>query len=131
MPNHALSLLALLILTTELLFPSVTFFPKYFLFVPLCLLSWFYFRLRFLGKVLSVERVGTNTKNTDSLSESQSRKDSSAPLPLLLKDSSNPVNSVYAGEPIAPRLGVDYPFPPQLEYVPYINAEVLMPSTFL
>ena len=88
-----------------------------FSFCKTCLFTRYYFRLRFLGKVLSVERVGSDTKNTDSQSDSQSGKDSSGPLQLSLKDASNPVSSVYGGEPIAPRLGVDYPFPPHLEYV--------------
>ncbi|ONK62763.1 uncharacterized protein A4U43_C07F7890 [Asparagus officinalis] len=71
-------------------------------------------RLRFLGKVLTVERVGSNPKSTSTKSEAQP-KDSSQPASLL-KDPANPVNSVYASEPIASRLGVDYPFPPHLEY---------------
>lgn len=73
-------------------------------------------RLKFLGKVLTVERVGSNTKCTDSQSDSQARRDSSGPASSSLKDSSNTRNPVCGGEPIAPRLGVDYSFPPHLEY---------------
>ncbi|XP_038980348.1 U11/U12 small nuclear ribonucleoprotein 65 kDa protein [Phoenix dactylifera] len=74
-------------------------------------------RLRFLGKVLTVERAGKlNLKNTNQQSEEQPVKGSSgAPAPLL-DSSTNLKKSVPDGEPIAARLGVDYPFPPHLEY---------------
>lgn len=88
-----------------------------------------YFRLKFLGKVLTVERIGSNTKNTNSQNNSEVRRDSSGPTSLL-KDSSDTRNSVYGGEPIAPRLGVDYPFPPHLEYVLCIHDEVFMLTSF-
>ncbi|KAK9156510.1 hypothetical protein Scep_003084 [Stephania cephalantha] len=64
--------------------------------------------LRFLGKVLSVEIAGKPSTNSNN---------SNIPT-TLMKDA--PLNlSIGSGpgaEPIAPRLGVDYPFPPHLEY---------------
>ncbi|XP_061944355.1 U11/U12 small nuclear ribonucleoprotein 65 kDa protein-like isoform X2 [Populus nigra] len=72
--------------------------------------------LRFLGKVLSVERASK-------LSEAQQGKESVPPTSLI-EDASvtrdvadgSKFSSFPASEPIAPRLGVDYPFPPHLEY---------------
>ncbi|KAJ6799592.1 U11/U12 small nuclear ribonucleoprotein 65 kDa protein [Iris pallida] len=69
-------------------------------------------RLRFLGKVLVVERAGrVGQKDAGPQGEGQGAKGSGAPPAF-----SAPKGSVSAGEPIAPRLGVDYPFPPNLEY---------------
>ncbi|WOK95903.1 hypothetical protein Cni_G04610 [Canna indica] len=74
-------------------------------------------RLRFLGKVLTVERAGkANSKSADQKSESQSKKDSTSINPAHLKESFLNQKKLSTGEPIAPRLGVDYPFPPHLEY---------------
>ncbi|KAI5554704.1 hypothetical protein POPTR_019G031700v4 [Populus trichocarpa] len=72
--------------------------------------------LSFLGKVLSVERASK-------LSEAQQGKESVPPTSLI-EDASvtrdvgdgSKFRSFPASEPIAPRLGVDYPFPPHLEY---------------
>ncbi|GER42393.1 RNA binding protein [Striga asiatica] len=77
--------------------------------------------LRFLGRVLSVERaskVAENTKHQERGKEI--RKDSTSNM----KDSSVPKGSsdnqragyIHASQPIAEKLGVDYPFPPHLEY---------------
>jgi hypothetical protein len=84
-----------------------------------CLFFFLFFlvRLRFLGKVLSVERASK-------LSEAQQGKESVPPTSLI-EDASvtrdvgdgSKFRSFPASEPIAPRLGVDYPFPPHLEYV--------------
>ncbi|RWR97664.1 RNA recognition motif domain-containing protein [Cinnamomum micranthum f. kanehirae] len=82
-------------------------------------------RLRFLGKVLSVERAGkalSDNKNRES--EGQLAKDSSSSAASLLKGTpitgnvakGNNPGSEPISEPIAPRLGVDYQFPPHLEY---------------
>eukprot|EP00268_Persea_americana_P038748 TRINITY_DN3837_c0_g1_i10.p1 TRINITY_DN3837_c0_g1~~TRINITY_DN3837_c0_g1_i10.p1 ORF type:complete len:538 (-),score=126.06 TRINITY_DN3837_c0_g1_i10:670-2091(-) len=82
-------------------------------------------RLRFLGKVLSVERAGkalSDNKNRES--EGQLAKDSSSSAASLLKGTpitgnvtkGNIPGSEPISEPIAPRLGVDYQFPPHLEY---------------
>ncbi|KAH6755478.1 RNA-binding family protein [Perilla frutescens var. hirtella] len=77
--------------------------------------------LRFLGKVLSVERASKaieGTKQQDS--ERVVRKDATS----MVTDASAPKGSshdytgsnIHATEPIAEKLGVDYPFPPHLEY---------------
>ncbi|XVF30911.1 hypothetical protein REPUB_Repub16aG0099300 [Reevesia pubescens] len=80
--------------------------------------------LRFLGKVLSVERVSKPSKdNKPQQTGVQLGKD----LPQsasLVKDANltrdlnqgSRSGSLPATEPIAPRLGVDYLFPPHLEY---------------
>ncbi|XP_044499464.1 U11/U12 small nuclear ribonucleoprotein 65 kDa protein [Mangifera indica] len=70
--------------------------------------------LRFLGKVLTVERA---TK----LHEDSKLKDTEAKPRSLMEDSTDHNKGLKSGglpasELIAPRLGVDYPFPPFLEY---------------
>ncbi|XP_072985075.1 U11/U12 small nuclear ribonucleoprotein 65 kDa protein isoform X1 [Typha latifolia] len=72
-------------------------------------------RLRFLGKVISVERAGqSNAKISSQQHQDKLAKDMLHPP---IKDSfTNRNNLTSGGEPIAPRLGVDYPFPPHLEY---------------
>ncbi|XP_034686345.1 U11/U12 small nuclear ribonucleoprotein 65 kDa protein-like isoform X2 [Vitis riparia] len=79
--------------------------------------------LRFLGKVLLVERANKPTEDDKQKSEALFGKDLTKPASLIkdftmardlgegLKSSSLP-----ASEPIAARLGIDYPFPPHLEY---------------
>ncbi|CAL5343031.1 unnamed protein product [Camellia sinensis] len=78
--------------------------------------------LCFLGKVLSVERANKPTENNkNQQGAGQSGKHSSS----LTKDSTpnrdlnegSKLGSFSASDPIAERLGVDYPFPPHLEYV--------------
>ena len=83
-------------------------------------------RLRFLGKVLLVERANKPTEDDKQKSEALFGKDLTKPVSLIkdftmagdlsegLKSSSLP-----ASEPIAARLGIDYPFPPHLEYVSF------------
>ncbi|MQL91397.1 hypothetical protein Taro_024018 [Colocasia esculenta] len=82
-------------------------------------------RLRFLGKVLSVERAGkVISDDMHQKNEAQSAKESSIQSAPSLNDQSvmeklskaSYVSSVASGEPIASRLGVDYPFPPYLSY---------------
>ncbi|KAH9784362.1 rna-binding region-containing protein 3 [Citrus sinensis] len=73
--------------------------------------------LRFLGKVLSVERASKpNEENKHKHFEAQSI--SSMKEAAVTRNQREGLNSgsVPAAEPIAPRLGVDYPFPPHLEY---------------
>ncbi|CAM0908852.1 unnamed protein product [Alopecurus aequalis] len=71
-------------------------------------------RLRFLGKVLIVERANqpnaknANEKHQDQLAQGMPQ------VPSM--NSQNHKNSASTSEPIASRLGVDYPFPPHLEY---------------
>lgn len=77
-------------------------------------------RLRFLGKVLSVERAGNKPTLDSKLKASQAHSGEDAiPPTSLAKDATQHFSSgsMPASEPIAPRLGVDYPFPPHLEYV--------------
>ncbi|CAN1813837.1 U11/U12 small nuclear ribonucleoprotein 65 kDa protein [Linum perenne] len=76
--------------------------------------------LRFLGKVLTVEKANNRGKQ----SEDQGRKDNVVPISRAEDAHStgreftlNSKSGPYLGsEPIAPKLGVDYPFPPHLEY---------------
>ncbi|XP_034220578.1 U11/U12 small nuclear ribonucleoprotein 65 kDa protein isoform X3 [Prunus dulcis] len=76
--------------------------------------------LRFLGKVLKVERATANNDkpsqaaNKDSLSITATSKSSLVHNPTSNRDIQE--TEVSRSEPIAPRLGVDYPFPPHLEY---------------
>ncbi|XP_062215731.1 U11/U12 small nuclear ribonucleoprotein 65 kDa protein-like [Phragmites australis] len=71
-------------------------------------------RLRFLGKVLMVERANQpNTKNAYVKHQDQSVHGASQ-VPSM--SSLNQTNPASFAEPIAPKLGVDYPFPPHLEY---------------
>ncbi|XP_024375226.1 U11/U12 small nuclear ribonucleoprotein 65 kDa protein [Physcomitrium patens] len=86
-------------------------------------------RLRFLGKILSVERaIPESSKDGLSGDSSMARStDAGAdtipphppPEPPLVPQTSE-IHQAGRGatgmEPIAPALGVDYPFPPQLEY---------------
>ncbi|KAL1554528.1 U11/U12 small nuclear ribonucleoprotein 65 kDa protein [Salvia divinorum] len=67
--------------------------------------------LRFLGKVMSVERANKveGTKQQDK--EREVRKDAAS----VVKDASVG-SSTHASEPIAQKLGIEYPFPPHLEY---------------
>ncbi|EOY10723.1 RNA-binding family protein isoform 4 [Theobroma cacao] len=80
--------------------------------------------LRFLGKVLSVERASKTTEdNKPQQTGVQPGKDFPQSASMV-KDASlardlnqgSRLRSVPTSEPIAPRLGVDYPFPPHLEY---------------
>ncbi|TVU47216.1 hypothetical protein EJB05_06808 [Eragrostis curvula] len=71
-------------------------------------------RLRFLGKVLIVERANQpNAKNAHVKHQDQSTH--GAPQ-VPNSSSQNQKDPSSNAEPIAPKLGVDYPFPPQLEY---------------
>ncbi|KAL5218479.1 hypothetical protein ABZP36_019163 [Zizania latifolia] len=71
-------------------------------------------RLRFLGKVLIVERANQpNSKNTNENHQEQSAHGTSQVLSTNYLNQKNPISSA---EPIAPKLGVDYPFPAHLEY---------------
>ncbi|KAL9431497.1 hypothetical protein AB3S75_026644 [Citrus x aurantiifolia] len=83
--------------------------------------------LRFLGKVLSVERASKpNEENKHKHFEAQSI--SSMKEAAVTRNQREGLNSgsIPAGEPIAPRLGVDYPFPPHLEYAyPPVDGNIL------
>ncbi|XP_078160479.1 RNA-binding (RRM/RBD/RNP motifs) family protein isoform X2 [Carex rostrata] len=70
-------------------------------------------RLRFLGKVLIVERACKNSK----IGQDETTKEIlSGSNPMQNKASINQNKLAAGSEPIAPTLGVDYPFPPHLEY---------------
>ncbi|GLJ53369.1 hypothetical protein SUGI_1137910 [Cryptomeria japonica] len=69
-------------------------------------------RLRFLGKILSVERA--EPLNSVGRKEGEAEKQD----PPLSKENQQLTGDgpKFVGEPIAPTLGIDYPFPPHLEY---------------
>uniref|UniRef100_A0A7N0ZWM2 RRM domain-containing protein n=1 Tax=Kalanchoe fedtschenkoi TaxID=63787 RepID=A0A7N0ZWM2_KALFE len=79
--------------------------------------------LRFLGKVLFVERAKKRDENTFQTAGGQVGKDIISSQSLA-KETSTIINNcsaskigiLPAGEPIATKLGIDYPFPPHLEY---------------
>ncbi|KAL3506680.1 hypothetical protein ACH5RR_032062 [Cinchona calisaya] len=78
--------------------------------------------LRFLGKVLSVERAIQQVKDDKSEEDGNKRGSDFTSLTkgaTISKDQreGSKLGSALASEPIAERLGVDYPFPPFLEYV--------------
>lgn len=85
-------------------------------------------RLRFLGKILLVERAKPLSGNQNKDSNKTEYGQQAPPLTkyglpkeneqLTGEASSKGTSqgSINVGEPIAPRLGVDYPFPPHLEY---------------
>ncbi|XP_006853102.2 U11/U12 small nuclear ribonucleoprotein 65 kDa protein isoform X1 [Amborella trichopoda] len=82
-------------------------------------------RLRFLGKVLSVERASTLAINKKHRTEEVCKQNASCTPDSFIKETQlrgsqakgeSIAISVSISEPIAPRLGVDYPFPPHLEY---------------
>uniref|UniRef100_A0ACD5TNY9 Uncharacterized protein n=1 Tax=Avena sativa TaxID=4498 RepID=A0ACD5TNY9_AVESA len=71
-------------------------------------------RLRFLGKVLIVEKANQpNAKNANEKHQEQLAQ-GMPQMPSMNSESQK--NSTSTSEPIASRLGVDYPFPPHLEY---------------
>lgn len=80
-------------------------------------------RLKFHKKILSVEKASKTSANSTS---QQGERHASSDLPSLpqpqLKDSlgklqESTTSSASSSEPIASRLGLDYPFPPNLEYL--------------
>ncbi|XP_047093419.1 U11/U12 small nuclear ribonucleoprotein 65 kDa protein-like isoform X1 [Lolium rigidum] len=71
-------------------------------------------RLRFLGKVLVVERA--NQPNSKNANEKHQEQLAQGMPQVPSMNSQNQKNSTSTSEPIASRLGVDYPFPPHLEY---------------
>jgi len=78
-------------------------------------------RLRFLGKVLSAERANKLTGNNENRRGDQLGKDSKTSMLKnanvgKLVDGDTESRGLPIHEPIADRLGVNYPFPPHLEY---------------
>jgi U11/U12 small nuclear ribonucleoprotein 65 kDa protein len=77
--------------------------------------------LKFLGKVLSAERASKPNENGGKTSGAQLGKDSKTSA-VKSEDVIKPIDGEAKSggfpipEPIARRIGVDYPFPPHLEY---------------
>ncbi|RCV44993.1 hypothetical protein SETIT_9G418100v2 [Setaria italica] len=71
-------------------------------------------RLRFLGKVLIVERANRPNANNAHAKPQDQLEHGVSPAPSICSE--NQKNPTSTAEPIAPKLGVDYPFPPHLEY---------------
>ncbi|CAL4930781.1 unnamed protein product [Urochloa decumbens] len=71
-------------------------------------------RLRFLGKVLIVERANQPNANNAHVNPQDRSVHGVSQVPS--SGSQNQKNPTSTAEPIAPKLGVDYPFPPHLEY---------------
>lgn len=85
-------------------------------------------RLKFLGKVLSVERA-TSAPSKDGVPEENATTNEgagTAPLPPPLPPPTSEAHQSHRREPISPSLGVDYPFPPQLEYVHILLVYVML-----
>lgn len=83
-------------------------------------------RLHFLGKVLSVERANKTTENgkhQEAAARSVKQSSSLAKDATVTRDlnAGSKLGSFPTSEPIAERLGVDYPFPPHLEYVSHVH----------
>lgn len=76
--------------------------------------------LRFLGKVLSVEKARKSGENIKDQQEKLLPGNHPSPVvdtpPARGHGLVPQLRSIPASEPIADRLGVDYPFPPHLEY---------------
>ncbi|XWS58474.1 hypothetical protein CRYUN_Cryun08bG0037000 [Craigia yunnanensis] len=80
--------------------------------------------LRFLGKVLSVERASKLSEDNKAQQTGVQLGKDFPQSGSLVKDANltrdlnqgSRSGSIPASEPIAPRLGVEYPFPPHLEY---------------
>ncbi|CAL0322785.1 unnamed protein product [Lupinus luteus] len=77
--------------------------------------------LRFLGKVLSAERASHPNEIGEKSTGDQLGKDSKTPLVKNANvakpnDGDTRSGGLPVPEPVAERLGVDYPFPPHLEY---------------
>jgi len=71
-------------------------------------------RLRFLGKVLIVERANQPNTNNAHVKPQDQLVHGVSQVPTI--DAQNQKNPTSTAEPIAPKLGVDYSFPPHLEY---------------
>ncbi|KAJ4721213.1 U11/U12 small nuclear ribonucleoprotein 65 kDa protein-like [Melia azedarach] len=83
--------------------------------------------LRFLGKVLKVERA-SKLNEDNKLRHSDAQPASAMKEAAVNRDQIDGLNSgsLPTREPIAPRLGVDYPFPPHLEYAyPQVDGNIL------
>ncbi|EOA37483.1 hypothetical protein CARUB_v10011629mg [Capsella rubella] len=71
--------------------------------------------LRFLGKVLQVQRANKPNENKKSRQIEESMIKGNAFSTVVANSDSKP-EQMLSGEPIAPKLGINYPFPPHLQY---------------
>lgn len=69
--------------------------------------------LRFLGKVLAVERANNKKSHNGKNAETTKVKDTT---PITDLDKESKLGLFPKNEPIAEKLGIEYPFPPHLEY---------------
>lgn len=81
--------------------------------------------MKFLGKVLSVERA-TSKDGVPEDKATTIEGAGTAPLPPPLPPPTNEVHQSHKREPISPSLGVDYPFPPHLEYVQILLVYIML-----
>ncbi|KAF8110115.1 hypothetical protein N665_0088s0126 [Sinapis alba] len=81
--------------------------------------------LRFLGKVLQVQRA--NKPNENKKPEESGKDGQPFAFSTVTSDSdSKSGQGLAGGEPIAPKLGINYPFPPHLQYAyPPPDANIL------
>ncbi|XP_010458201.1 PREDICTED: U11/U12 small nuclear ribonucleoprotein 65 kDa protein-like [Camelina sativa] len=71
--------------------------------------------LRFLGKVLQVQRANKPNENKKSRQIEESMVKGNA-FSTVSTNSDLKSEQTISGEPIAPKLGINYPFPPHLQY---------------
>jgi U11/U12 small nuclear ribonucleoprotein SNRNP65 len=82
-------------------------------------------RLRFLGKVLQVQRANKPNDNKKSRQIEESVTKGNA-FSTVSTNNDSKSGQILSGEPIAPKLGIDYPFPPHLQYAyPPPDANIL------
>ncbi|KAL1195362.1 U11/U12 small nuclear ribonucleoprotein 65 kDa protein [Cardamine amara subsp. amara] len=90
--------------------------------------------LRFLGKVLQVQRGNKPKENNKSRQIEESGKDDHSYSSMTKGNAFSTVSNnngsesghLLTGEPIAPKLGINYPFPPHLQYAyPPPDANIL------
>ncbi|KAL0694593.1 hypothetical protein Bca4012_061773 [Brassica carinata] len=85
--------------------------------------------LRFLGKVLQVQRATTNKPSENKkprLNEEPGKDGQPFAFSTVSSNNDSKSGQGLAGEPIAPKLGINYPFPPHLQYAyPPPDANIL------
>ncbi|KFK43219.1 hypothetical protein AALP_AA1G096000 [Arabis alpina] len=84
--------------------------------------------LRFLGKVLQVQRANKPNENKKSRQVEESMAKGNAFSTVSSNNDNNDSKSgqMISGEPIAPKLGINYSFPPHLQYAyPPPDANIL------
>uniref|UniRef100_A0A1J3HYT0 U11/U12 small nuclear ribonucleoprotein 65 kDa protein n=1 Tax=Noccaea caerulescens TaxID=107243 RepID=A0A1J3HYT0_NOCCA len=83
--------------------------------------------LRFLGKVLQVQRANKPIEDKKSRQVEESSKDGHCFFSTASSSNNDSKSGqILSGEPIAPKLGINYPFPPHLQYAyPPPDANIL------